>query len=80
MTIRTNRTDGRKAAARRMDAICRHDYASVKKGAFIMKKSIIITGAGRGIGAATKTFLDAGIGSGLSGGTRHAGRHRQRSP
>jgi len=68
MTIRTNRTDGRKAAARRMDAICRHDYASVKKGAFIMKKSIIITGAGRGIGAATATaFLEAGWRVGLVG-------------
>ena len=56
---------------RRMDALCHPHYAAARKGTIIMKKSIIITGAGRGIGAAaTKTFLDAGYRVGLVG--RHA--------
>ena len=55
----------------RMDALCHPHYAAARKGTIIMKKSIIITGAGRGIGAATtKTFLDAGYRVGLVG--RHA--------
>tara|TARA_E500000178_G_scaffold193505_1_gene191476 strand:+ start:89 stop:880 length:792 start_codon:yes stop_codon:yes gene_type:complete len=51
-----------------MDAACRRDYAAARKGAITMKKSIIITGAGRGIGAATtKAFLEAGYRVGLVG-------------
>ena len=54
-----------------MDALYHPHYAAARKGTIIMKKSIIITGAGRGIGAATtKTFLDAGYRVGLVG--RHA--------
>ena len=54
-----------------MDALYYPHYAAARKGTIIMKKSIIITGAGRGIGAAaTKTFLDTGYRVGLVG--RHA--------
>ena len=63
--------DGRPGWTPRMDALYHPHYAAARKGTIIMKKSIIITGAGRGIGAATtKTFLDAGYRVGLVG--RHA--------